>query len=127
VGRLRPGRWKTVSWCRAGWTAGAGVEVALAPRRSARLEYLYTQFNGRSVTFPAGAQSFASDLSLQSVRLGLNYKIGQDGLSNFLGQGPSALELDRFAFHGQTTYVQQYALPFRRPIGDRTASSQPGP
>jgi high affinity Mn2+ porin len=100
---------------RAGWTAGAGVEVALAPRWSARLEYLYTQFNGRSVTFPAGAQSFASDLSLQSVRLGLNYKIGQDGLSNFLGQGPSALELDRFAFHGQTTYVQQYALPFRSP------------
>ncbi len=36
-------------------------------------------------------------------------------MSNFLGQGPSALELDRFAFHGQTTYVHQYALPFRSP------------
>ena len=104
---------------RAGWTAGAGVEVALTPQWSARLEYLYTQFNTRSVTFPAGAQVFTSDLSLQSLRLGLNYKIGQNGLnegwSDFLGKGPSALELDRFAFHGQTTYVQQYAFPFRSP------------
>jgi len=104
---------------RAGWTAGAGVEVALAPRWSARIEYLYTQFNTRSVAFPAGAQAFASDLSLQSLRLGLNYKIDQNGLndgwSDFLGKGPSALELDRFAFHGQTTYVQQYVFPFRSP------------
>jgi high affinity Mn2+ porin len=104
---------------RAGWTAGAGVEVALASQWSARLEYLYTQFNTRSVNFPAGAQSFASDLSLQSIRLGLNYKIGGegsiDGLSDFLGKGPTALELDRFAFHGQTTYVHQYAFPFRSP------------
>jgi high affinity Mn2+ porin len=102
---------------RAGWTAGAGIEVALASHWSARLEYLYTQFNTRSVAFPAGAQTFASDLSLQSIRLGLNYKIGQngEGLSDFLGKGPSALELDRFAFHGQTTYAHQYAFPFRSP------------
>jgi high affinity Mn2+ porin len=100
---------------RAGWTAGAGIEVALTPQWRARLEYLYTQFNTRGITFPAGAQSFASDLSLQSIRFGLNYKIGRDGLSDFLGQGPSALELDRFAFHGQTTYVHQYAFPFRSP------------
>jgi high affinity Mn2+ porin len=100
---------------RTGWTAGAGVEVALASQWSARLEYLYTQFNSRSVTFPAGAQSFASNLSLQSIRLGLNYKISQDGLSDFLGKGPTALELDRFAFHGQTTYLHQYAFPFRSP------------
>jgi high affinity Mn2+ porin len=104
---------------RAGWTAGAGVEFALTPHWSARLEYLYTQFNTRSVSFPAGAQVFASDLSLQSLRLGLNYKIGQndsnDGWSKFLGKGPSPLELDRFAFHGQTTYVHQYAFPFRSP------------
>jgi len=104
---------------RAGWTAGAGVEVALSPHWNARLEYLYTQFNTRSVAFPAGAQTFASDLSLQSIRLGLNYKLGRDGsidsLSDFLGKGPTALELDRFAFHGQTTYVHQYAFPFRSP------------
>jgi high affinity Mn2+ porin len=104
---------------RAGWTAGAGIEVALAPHWSARLEYLYTQFNTRSIAFVAGDQTFASDLSLQSLRLGLNYKISQNGAiedwSDFLSKGPIALELDRFAFHGQTTYVQQYALPFRSP------------
>jgi high affinity Mn2+ porin len=102
---------------RAGWTAGAGVEVALTSLWSARLEYLYSQFNTRSVGFPGGGQTFTSDLSLHNLRFGLNYKIGQNGeaLSDFLGKGPSALELDRFAFHGQTTYLQQYAFPFRSP------------
>jgi high affinity Mn2+ porin len=102
---------------RVGWTAGAGVEVALSPQWSARLEYLHTQFNTRSVAFPAGAQVFTSDLSLQSLRLGLNYKIGQngDGLGEFLRKGPTALELERFAFHGQTTYLHQYVFPFRSP------------
>jgi high affinity Mn2+ porin len=102
---------------RVGWTAGAGVEVALSPQWSARLEYLYTQFNSRSVAFPADAQVFTSDLSLQSLRLGLNYKIGQNGgdLGEFLAKGPTALELERFAFHGQTTYLHQYVFPFRSP------------
>src|SRR5262249_6853694 len=68
---------------RAGWTAGAGVEVALTPRWSGRLEYLYTQFNTRGVTLPSGAQTFTSDLSLHSLRLGLNYKIGQNGLNDW--------------------------------------------
>ena len=30
-------------------------------------------------------------------------------------KGPSALETDRFAFHGQFTYLEQYAPPFRSP------------
>jgi high affinity Mn2+ porin len=99
---------------RMGWAAGAGVEVALASHWSARLEYLYTDFGTRSVFFPAGAQRFDSDLALHSVRLGLNYRIGYEA-NDFLLKGPTALELDRFAFHAQTTYLHQYVFPFRSP------------
>jgi high affinity Mn2+ porin len=98
---------------RAGWTAGAGVEVALAPHWSARLEYLYTQFNTRSVVFPAGAQTFTSDLSLQSVRLGLNYQIGEKAISDF--KGITAPDAESWAFHAQTTYLHQFTPGFRSP------------
>jgi high affinity Mn2+ porin len=40
---------------RVGWVAGAGVEVALRSNWAARVEYLFTDFATRGVTFPAGA------------------------------------------------------------------------
>ena len=64
-------RWRT------GWTIGAGVEVALAPNWSTKLEYLFTDFGITRVTFPAGAQRFASDLDMHEVRLGVNYNFGE--------------------------------------------------
>jgi high affinity Mn2+ porin len=101
---------------RIGGAAGAGVEVALPSNWTARLEYLFTGFGSRSVTFPAGAQRFDSTLTMQGVRLGFNYRIGSDGANpDFLANGPPALEVDNFNLHGQTTYVQQYAFPFRNP------------
>ena len=98
---------------RFGWALGAGAEVALTANWSARLEYLLTQYGNRSVTFPASGQRFDSDLSLQSIRLGFNYRPGED--KDFWTKGPSALELDRFSLHAQTTYLNQYAFPFRAP------------
>jgi high affinity Mn2+ porin len=101
---------------RAGWAAGAGIEVALPSHWTARLEYLFTDFGSRSVTFPAGAQQFSSDLTLQSIRLGLNYRIGSDATpADLFTTPPAALETDRFSIHGQTTYLNQYAPPFRAP------------
>jgi high affinity Mn2+ porin len=101
---------------RAGWTAGAGVELALPSHWTARLEYLFTEFGSRSVTFASGAQQFSSDLAVQSIRLGLNYRIGSDATpADLLTTAPAALETDRFAIHGQTTYLNQYAFPFREP------------
>jgi high affinity Mn2+ porin len=69
------------------------------------------------VTFTAAAEPFNSELSMQSIRLGLNYKIGNDNahVADFLTKGPSALETDRFAFHAQATYLNQYDAPFRAP------------
>ncbi len=61
---------------RVGWTVGAGVEAPIVPGWTAKIEYLYSQFGTSAVTFPLGGQKFESDLSMHQVRLGLNYKLG---------------------------------------------------
>jgi high affinity Mn2+ porin len=101
---------------RVGGAAGAGVEVMLTPRWTARLEYLFTDYGSRSVDFPAGAQRFTSDLSVHTLRIGLDYKLGRDSVDpQIFTKGPDALDLGNFAVHGQTTFLEQYAPPFRSP------------
>ena len=101
---------------RIGGAAGAGVEVALTPRWMARAEYLFTDYGSRGVNFPAGAQRFVSDLAVHSVRIGLDYRLGRDGIDpQIFTKGPDALDLGSFAVHGQTTFIEQYAPPFRSP------------
>jgi opacity protein-like surface antigen len=78
---------------RWGWTAGAGVERALTPAWSLRLEYDYANFDDLGMATPSSfTQVFLSNYgylrtpagttsvsqSLQTVKLGLNYKIGED-------------------------------------------------
>lgn len=101
---------------RIGWTAGGGVEIGLTSNWTSRLEYLFTEFGKRSVTFPAAAQRFDSDLALQSFRLGFNYRFGSyDTKTDAFSKELSPLEWDRFSLHAQTTYLNQYAFPFRAP------------
>jgi len=38
-------------------------------------------------------------------------------VANVLADGPPSLEMERFSLHGQFTYVNQYAFPFRAPYG----------
>jgi high affinity Mn2+ porin len=119
VGFATPGTVDTSQPWRVGWAAGAGVEIPLTRSWTAKAEYLWTGFGHHGEVFAAGAQAFDSDLTMQSIRLGLNYRIGDttgEGL-DFLTKGPSALETDRFAFHGQFTYVNQYDPSFRAPYG----------
>src|SRR5258708_1107400 len=59
---------------RLGWAAGAGVEYAFAPHWSARLEYLYSQFEKADIRLPS-ATHYASTLDFQPLRLGPNPKI----------------------------------------------------
>jgi high affinity Mn2+ porin len=107
---------------RWGWTAGVGVEVPIAPNWSAKLEYLAAEFGGRPKLFPAAAQSFNSDLTLQMVRLGVNYQLGADlPNSEVFTKGIPALDTGTFSVHGQTTLVSQYALPFRAPYGGQNS------
>ncbi len=113
---------------RIGGAAGAGIEVALTPRWQARLEYLYTGYASRGADFPAGAQRFNSDLAVHAVRIGLDYRLGRDGIDpQIFTKGPDALDLGAFAVHGQTTFVEQYATPFRSPyVGTNSLTPNQG-
>jgi high affinity Mn2+ porin len=53
----------------------------------------------------------------------MNYRIGDDSahVSDFLTKGPSALETERFAFHAQATYLNQYDAPFASPYFGRNS------
>jgi high affinity Mn2+ porin len=115
-GFATPGTVDTRLLWRLGWAAGAGVEIPLAGNWTAKAEYLSTGFGRKGMTFPTAAEGFQSDLAMQSIQLGLNYRIGDAShISDFLTKGPSALETDRFAFHAQATYVNQYDPPFSAP------------
>jgi high affinity Mn2+ porin len=113
---------------RIGAAVGAGVEVALPSNWTARLEYLYTDYGSRSVNFATGAQRFDSSLVIQSARLGFNYRIGANAIDpDIFTKGPTALDLDWFALHGQTTFLGQYAFPFRAPYhGPNSLDSNAG-
>jgi high affinity Mn2+ porin len=122
AGYATPGTVDTRLLWRLGWVAGVGVEVPLAGNWTAKAEYLSSGFGRKGVTFPSGAEGFASDLAMQSIQLGLNYRIGDNAhISNFLTQGPPALEMDNFAFHAQATYVNQYVPPFAAPYSGRNS------
>ena len=77
---------------RLGWTAGAGVDVALTSNWSARFEYLYvsvediTSFNGRIPNvLGVGFTNKHIDVRDNIVRVGVNYRFGPRG-------GPGVIE-----------------------------------
>jgi high affinity Mn2+ porin len=98
---------------RSGWVVGAGVETRVGGNWTANLEYLFTDLGSRSVTFPAGAQTFESDLTLQSIRLGLNYQL--EGRATQQQATPPAPNANDWAVHGQTTYLIQTDPNFPSP------------
>ncbi|RTL63052.1 MAG: porin [Hyphomicrobiales bacterium] len=99
---------------RSGYTVGAGVELPVSSDWTASFEYLFTSFGNAGARFPEGAQRITSDLDLHTVRAGLNYRIGVEPASKDPSLAQSSRSLD-WSAHAQTTYVQQYALPFRAP------------
>jgi len=94
---------------RSGWTSGAGIETAIANNWTAELEYLFTDFGLHAATFAGGTQKFQSDITLQSVRLGLNYQL--DGHAT----APTSAPAQDWAVHAQTTYLFQNDPPFTSP------------
>jgi high affinity Mn2+ porin len=121
-GNVVPGATETALLWRWGWAAGAGVEIPIATNWSAKLEYLATDFGNRQKSFPAVGQAFSSDLSIQSLRLGLNYQLGAElSKSDALTMGVSPPDSDNFNLHGQTTLVSQYAFPFRAPYSGQNS------
>ena len=115
-GSAVPGTAEMTLQTRAGWTVGAGVETPFLPNWTANLEYLYSDFGATRVTFPAGAQSFDGDLTTHEIRLGFNYRPSgaASALPGVVVQ-PTSFDSDDWGLHGQTTYIHQYAPPFRAP------------
>lgn len=67
----------TVSDTRVGWTLGTGVEWALAPQWSAKLEYNYLDF-GKD-TYALGGAAFEADTQVHLIKAGINYRFGGYG------------------------------------------------
>jgi high affinity Mn2+ porin len=110
---------------RLGWTAGAGVEVPVAPRWTARLEYLFFDYGINSRSFFAGAQGIDSNFMLQELRVGMNYQFGNNSAPPpMVVKAPAAPDLDNLNFHGQGTFVWQGYPAFRSPY--QGANSLPG-
>jgi len=62
---------------RTGWTAGAGVEYAIASNWTLRLEYLYASLSGNSYTLPvSGIVISPGTLAVNEFRFGVNFKFG---------------------------------------------------
>ncbi len=60
---------------RNGWTLGGGVEVAFAPRWTAKIEYLYVDLGSSTTTFLAAPPiSNTSRLDSNVIRTGVNYR-----------------------------------------------------
>ena len=64
---------------RVGWTVGGGVEAAIAPHWTGRLEYLYSQFGSTGAQFPFTGQRITSDLRESQLRAGVTYHFGEGG------------------------------------------------
>lgn len=100
---------------RLGWVAGAGLEYAFAPHWSARLEYLYYQFDKANVQFPSATQ-YAATMDMQAIRVGLNRKLDWSTPGADLPlKSLTDPESDRWEIHGQTTYLGQGYPAFRAP------------
>lgn len=59
-----------------GWTVGAGIEYAFAPNWSAKIEYLYADLDNTRSSVAIVAVDQRHDLTLSTVRLGVNYRFG---------------------------------------------------
>lgn len=91
---------------RQGWVAGVGVEAPLFGRWTGKAEYLYSDYGSHSVNFSALGDRINSSLTEQQVRLGLNYKFGDDPAGSTKDPAPAGLlNADDFSLHGQATAV----------------------
>jgi high affinity Mn2+ porin len=111
-GTAVPGTAEQTYKLRTGWTTGAGIEIPVASSWTMKLEYLFASFPHHAALFPAGAQRIESDVSLHSLKAGLNYRFG--AAPDRFGP-PPGIDAENWSLHGQSTYLQQYVFPFRSP------------
>jgi outer membrane immunogenic protein len=89
------GNFQSLANTTLGWTAGAGVDVALSSNWSARFEYLHIRANdlNSSTIIPgvlgAGAAAESAAYRDNIIRVGLNYRFGPRGGPGVLETAPS--------------------------------------
>jgi high affinity Mn2+ porin len=96
---------------RVGWTAGAGIERAFASRWAVGAEYSYSRFGAPNAPVDL---HLSPTVSLQRFGVDLNYRLTGSG-GDVTPSSHSPLDASDWAVHGQTTFVSQYATPFRAP------------
>jgi len=101
---------------RTGWTLGLGTEVAIARDWTARIEYLYDRFGTVAGVFPSGT-GYQSAFYIQSLRFGLNYKLGVSDADPpaHASNDPWPLAHGSWNIHGQFTFIEQGYPSFRSP------------
>jgi high affinity Mn2+ porin len=100
---------------RVGWTAGAGVELPIAPNWTAKAEYLWTGYPNTTVNYPDLGQRITSNLNLQEFRLGLNYHFNGDAPASNAVASALTPYADMISLHGQATFTEQAYPSFRSP------------
>jgi high affinity Mn2+ porin len=112
------GRSPQAEQLRVGWVAGAGVEFPIYGHWTGKVEYLFTQYSPGMVNLPALGDQIKSNLTLQEMRLGLNYQFGNPAFLNGNPKSPSVPAPDSFSFHGQATFTDQGYPAFRSGFPD---------
>lgn len=112
------GRWH------AGWTAGAGVEMALGGPWTARVQYDYLDLASSTYRLDgAGLRDVSVRPRTQRFTLGLNYRLGD--VASTLPRPPATVEMSPdWNIHGQTTFIAQGYPAIRSPYA--SSASLPG-
>jgi len=113
---------------RAGWALGAGAELAVARRWTARIEYLYDHLGKAGGTFPSGTGYESTTVDLHSLRLALNRKLDWTATTSDPNDVTPAWAIDRGSWdvHGQFTYIEQGYPAFRSPYQGANSLSSAG-
>jgi high affinity Mn2+ porin len=101
---------------RTGWALGLGAELAIAPDWTARIEYLYDRLGTVAGVFPSGT-GYQSVFDGQTLRLGLNYKLGAADTDTAAqaSSDPWPIARDNWNVHGQFTFIEQGYPAFHSP------------
>lgn len=79
----------------SGWTAGAGLETQLTSNISAKLEYVFKQFEGNSYLF----DTIEIEPSMHEVKMGLSYRLGSGSNSDETQSAQSDFAVNWTGFH----------------------------
>ena len=105
----------TILLTRTGPVVGFGAEFAIAPGWTARIEYLYDRFGNMAGVFPSST-GYQSAFDIQTLRLGLDRKLGPDPGTAASASGDSwPLAPGSWNVHGQFTFIEQGYPAFHSP------------